>query len=82
VPDRELTYRELKRLLEAHGCTVVMTRRQIVRVAIGSGATFRRWTQHAHKGVHDTFDRYTVAAARRRLGFAAMSDEEFYKPLA
>ena len=81
MADRNLTVRELKKLLEAHGCTVEISGKNFFKATRQEGGLVRRWTQHAHKGIHDRFDRIFVGRARRRLGFADMSDEEFYKPL-
>ena len=79
--DRDLSVRDLIKLLRAHGCAVEMTPAQYLKARRGSGPDHRHWTQHAHKGGKDSFDRRKVAAARRALGFGGLTDEEFYAPL-
>jgi hypothetical protein len=80
--DRELSFHELRRLFEAHGCTVVFrSKSQMITITRASGLDHRYWSQHAHKGQRDSYNRHVVRAARRRLGFADMGDEEFYAPL-
>lgn len=70
------------RLYEAHGCTVYMTKKQKIIVQRGlDDGTVIHWSQHAHKGLKDTFRRNIVRASRFRLRFHEMPDEEFYKPL-
>jgi hypothetical protein len=81
MPNRELSFAELKRVLEAHGCTVELNRNNYLKVTIGVGVDHRFWFQQAHKGRRDTFRPRIVREARRALGFESMGDEEFYAPL-
>jgi hypothetical protein len=82
VGGSEVTFAELKKLLEAHGCAFHFNKKtQILTAARGVGAGYRRWSQHAHKGMKDTFDAYVLKVARRRLGLDGMPEQEFYAPL-
>ena len=79
MSDRLLRFNELKKLFEYHGCSFEFNKKtQFIKIYRGEGGDFRRWFQHAHKGSRDSFDKMTVARARRKLGFSQMSDEEFY----
>jgi len=82
MADRDLRVPEFIKLYEAHGCQVYVTKKNFVIVnrMQGSGPP-RRFSQHAHKGLKDTFRRRIVRYSRRRLGFDTMPDEEFYSPL-
>lgn len=76
MADRTLAVTDLWKLLERHGC-IVRLENNYLKVRRGD----RGWTQHAHKGRRDKFDRRIVGLGRRRLGFGDMSDEDFYAPL-
>jgi hypothetical protein len=80
MPDRELSFSELRRIFEGHGCRFTFANGYI-KVSRGSGPDYKHWTQHAHKGPKDRFGPYVVKLGRRGLGFAGMSDQEFYKPI-
>lgn len=81
MADRELTFAELKKVFESHGCRFELNKRNYVKISLGDGPTFRGWIQHAHKGAKDRFSKEVVARARRKLGFAEMVDDEFYRAL-
>jgi hypothetical protein len=80
--NRPLSFNEVKKLFEGHGCFFEFNEKtKHLKVWRGSGNDYRHWTQHAHKGRKDHFERQVIATARRRLGFAEIADEEFYAPL-
>jgi hypothetical protein len=67
MADRELTFKEMRRLFEGHGCVFLFNEKtQYLTITRGSGAEHRYWKVHAHRGQRDRFERQTVSAARRR----------------
>lgn len=80
MANRALKVSELIALYQAHGCSAGINPNNYVVVKRPT-PPFLHWTQHAHKGARDTFDKITVGRSRRKLGFDSMSDEEFYGPL-
>jgi hypothetical protein len=81
MADRDLKIPEFIRLYQAHGCTAYITAKQKVIVQRAFDGVVISWTQHAHKGIRDTFRRNTVRQSRFRLRFHEMPDDEFYAPL-
>jgi hypothetical protein len=82
MPDRALSFGELRKLFTAHGCRFQFNEKtKFMTILRREGSTYRFWKQHAHKGKRDHFHRFVVGQARRRLGFADMSDDDFYRPL-
>lgn len=80
MADRTLRVKDFLKLYRAHGCAAFVNPNNFVIVERAT-PTYLRWSQHAHFGIHDTFDRRIVAKSRRRLGYAEMSDDDFYGPL-
>lgn len=81
MADRDLRVSDFMLLFQAHGCTAELARNNYVKVWRKTPQGPRFFTQHAHFGAKDTFHRNIVRKARRQLGFAEMSDAEFYAPL-
>jgi hypothetical protein len=83
VADRDLGFKEMEKLFLAHGCQFQFNRKtQYITIIRGSGPDHLYKKVHAHKGRKDHFDRWVVASARRGLGLGALTDAEFYAPLA
>jgi hypothetical protein len=80
MADRTLSVPDLIKLYRGHGCAAFINANGIVIVE-RTTPEYRRWSQHAHKGLRDTFERRVVARSRKRLGFGSMSDADFYGPL-
>jgi len=82
MADRDLKVSDFMKLYRAHGCAVEITRKQFVKVARTlEDGTVVFWSQHAHKGTKDVFNRRVVRRSRVALHFAKMPDDDFYGPL-
>ena len=82
MPDRELRFNELKKLFLHYGCNFSFNKKtQYITISRGLGADHRYWKVHSHTGEKDSFEARVVTAARRRLGFGDIPDEQFYAPL-
>jgi hypothetical protein len=81
MADRDLRVSDFIRLYESLGCQAGINRNQFVIVSRTLRGTFMRFSQHAHKGLKDTFHRNVVRRSRRSLGFTSMPDGEFYRAL-
>lgn len=80
MANRELRVADFIKLYQAHGCSSGINPNGYVVVERPT-PVYLRWSQHAHKGLRDSFDRRIVAASRRRLGFDEMPDADFYAPV-
>jgi hypothetical protein len=81
MADRDLKVPDFISLFQAHGCSAELAKNGFVKVWRRQGDLLLFFTQHAHKGAKDTFHRNVVRRARRQLGFADLSDADFYRPL-
>lgn len=79
--DRTLSVPDFIKLYRAHGCEADINRNSFVIVVWRQGAEYRRFSQHAHKGLRDKFGPFVVRRSRRHLGFDSMPDDRFYAPL-
>ncbi len=81
MADRQLRVPDFVKLFKAHGCSAGINSNNIVVVSRTVAGGQRRFSQHAHKGVHDSFSNLIVRKCRRRMAFDTMPDDEFYAPL-
>ncbi|MBI2932022.1 MAG: hypothetical protein HYY16_10265 [Planctomycetes bacterium] len=82
MTDRDLSVRELMRILKALGSTVAFSDTGYIKAwrTLPDGQLVA-WQQHCHKGLKDIFRKHVVRDARRSLRFRetdGTSDHAFY----